>query len=352
MEDIIHRRCTLVHVKVGNEMQVVMVKNTNPKHHRKDPMPLPDGLSVFEFTPATTPSLAPDQKTFYDRVAAVDVSLVASIQLQYNTLFKVFDGLRYIDIDGKVIAMSYFKQPIKCANSSEPPIAIDQILLAGVFTADLDFLSKFLGHQGASARWLCMFCLAMQSQLKDTFVNGETGPRFAKRDMEHIREMYGKYQERFENLPSNMQTKERRKKITKEITHSIAVKALTDIPLDCITPATMHVILGLTKKIVDWILTLFTKLESLKEAKTKGVTTYHFRQRTAEAIEKVVEYEEFLLCEFVGLVQSVEGKKKEVQTLMERISQIEEMIVGQPRENHQMFWRVKLEELNEMSIQN
>jgi len=149
-----------------------------------------------------------------------------------------------------------------------------------------------------------------------------------------------------------MQTKERRKKITKEITHSIAVKALTDIPLDCITPATMHVILGLTKKIVDWILTLFTKLESLKEAKTKGVTTYHFRQRTAEAIEKVVEYEEFLLCEFVGLVQSVEGKKKEVQTLMERISQIEEMLAGQPPETHQEFWRVKLEELKEMSIQN
>ena len=109
-----------------------------------------------------------------------------------------------------------------------------------------------------------------------------------------------------------MQTKEQREKVTKEITHSIAARALADIPLDCITPATMHVILGFTKKIVDWILALFAKLESLEEAKTKGVTTYHFRQGTVEAIEKVVEYEDFLLREFGGLIQSVEGKKKEV----------------------------------------
>ena len=55
---------------------------------------------------------------------------------------------------------------------------------------------------------------------------------------------------------------------------------------------------------------------------------------------------------FLGLLQSVEGKKKEVQTLMERISQIEEMLAGQPPETHQEFWRVKLEELKKMSIQN
>jgi len=62
------------------------------------------------------------------------------------------------------------------------------------------------------------------------------------------------------------------------MTESIVGKIWADIPLDCTTPATMHVVLGFTKKIVDYILALFSKLESLEEEMTKGKTTYQFKQ--------------------------------------------------------------------------
>ena len=39
-EDIVYRRCTLLHVKIGQEMQVVLVNNLNPSHHRNNHMSL------------------------------------------------------------------------------------------------------------------------------------------------------------------------------------------------------------------------------------------------------------------------------------------------------------------------
>ena len=52
---------------------------------------------------------------------------------------------------------------------------------------------------------------------------------------------------------------------------------MADILLDYITPATMHVILGLAGNIYDWILSLWARLEALEE-KTTGHTIYQFCQ--------------------------------------------------------------------------
>ena len=210
IEDIMHRRCILVHVKIGDKMQVILVKNLSKEHRRKSPTPLPAEFSIEEYTPM----LPADEKgkTMKNRVATVDVNLVRSTQLLYNKAYGQFDGLQFMDACGREIAICYFQKPVICDNSSNPNLAVamEQYLIAGIFTADLDFLSKFFGHQGASSRWLCMLCLAMQSKLEDTFTLAGNAPRFHKRTFESITVDTERYVKDFSSLPTNEQTKEKR----------------------------------------------------------------------------------------------------------------------------------------------
>ena len=53
--------------------------------------------------------------------------------------------------------------------------------MVGWFTADLEFLSRFLGHKGDCAKYLCMFCLAHKLQLKTVFETAGERTIFEKR---------------------------------------------------------------------------------------------------------------------------------------------------------------------------
>jgi len=101
--------------------------------------------------------------------------------------------------------VAYFKDTMFCGDPElqKPSVEIDQILVAGVFTEDLDFLAKFLGHQGTSANWLCVFCLTMHVLFKNTFTSVGTAPRFEKHSINSIIAMYQMYQEQFLSLPKN-----------------------------------------------------------------------------------------------------------------------------------------------------
>ena len=100
-------------------------------------------------------------------------------------------GLRFVDGSGYTLEEVYFKDAIYCSDPLIPPIVIEQFLIAGVFTGDLDFYSKFLGHQGASARLLCMSYLAMQDQLKNGFLSGGKSSQVKKSTIVSIKKMYG-----------------------------------------------------------------------------------------------------------------------------------------------------------------
>ena len=257
VEDIVHRRFILVRVKIGVEEQVVLVKNSHAGHHRKNPTPLPTSVSIKEDNP-----ILPAQqfgKKLEHRIAVADVSMVTSMQILYQRNYKTFVGLSLEDESGSQIAVAYFKKAIVGLDTVVPPFSIKQYLIAGLFTGDLDFYAKFLGHQGASARWLCMFCLAMQDKLKDVFISGGLSSQFEKRTMDSMKEGYAIYKKEFLDLPVCQQTKAKREEVTKEMTYSVVGQALADIPLDCFTPASMHVILGFTKKIVDWIKGVFIR---------------------------------------------------------------------------------------------
>ena len=85
-EDVVHRRCTLLHVKVGREMWVVLVKNLNPNHHRNNPMSLSKDYVLREHAPVlpTTPT---EMIRFNDRVTSVDIAKVKSVQLLYTEAY-------------------------------------------------------------------------------------------------------------------------------------------------------------------------------------------------------------------------------------------------------------------------
>ena len=139
------------------------------------------------------------------------------------------------------------------------------------------------------------------------------------------------------------QTPLKKEQVTKDLSYSVVAKALADILVDCITPASIHVILGLTKKIVEWILALWAKLKALEKEKTKGHTTYQFRQSVVEARDISVEYGEFLTQEFQGMVDTIEGKKKEIKNIMKGIERATEKVKSTPPGKRQATWIAKPE---------
>ena len=66
----------------------------------------------------------------------------------------------------------------------------------------------------------------------------------------------------------------------------------------------------------------------------------------------MVEYEEYLRREFQGVIQSVEGKKKEVHKLIKQVRTAEEKIASLPTGRRRNTWTSKLENLRRLSIEN
>ena len=79
--------------------------------------------------------------------------------------------------------------------------------------------------------------------------------------------MHEIYKREYVDLEPNLKTKAKREHVTRELSYSVVGLPLADVPLDVIAPATMHVILGLTKKIYEYLLELFRRLEEMEEEK-------------------------------------------------------------------------------------
>ena len=100
---------------------------------------------------------------------------------------------------------------------------------------------------------------------------------------------------------------------------AIVGQALADVLIDVVTLATMHTILGFTKKIYEWMLKLYAKLEELEEGKTAGNTTHHFRQGIVEARDNAIEYCKFMRKKYGLVVHSVEGNRADNMNVMKEI---------------------------------
>ena len=192
---------------------------------------------------------------FDGHVATVDFGLVQTITLMYNTVQKSIDELRFTDASGSLISKLTLACPISTPFDSALPFKVSQYQMTAVFTGNLDFLAHFLGHQGASAKWLCMFCLACQDRLCDTFkCHGDNAPFPQRKGAYSIQKSFEIFKSEYLDLTPDKRTKAKREHVTQMLSHSIVASPLADIPLDTITCGTMHVILVLTKKIYAWML--------------------------------------------------------------------------------------------------
>lgn len=75
MEDVLHRRCTLLRITIGIQMEVALVVNSNRRHHQSRPMALANAYEAYPYTPSR-PELAQENNSFDKRVARVDFSIV------------------------------------------------------------------------------------------------------------------------------------------------------------------------------------------------------------------------------------------------------------------------------------
>ena len=99
-----------------------------------------------------------------------------------------------------------------------------------------------------------------------------------------------------------IRTKTKREQVTQDVSYSIVASALANIPLDAVAPAHMHVILGLTKKVYEWMITLYQKLGEFEEKKTAGNTTYQFHQAIVETLSSAIRYGTFLKTKLKGVL--------------------------------------------------
>ena len=286
------------------------------------PDPLPKEYRVERYLPAPEEEVGQATK-LDDRVAHVDFKLVKSILLMVNTVQNKLDKIEFRDENGKCLASLTLKRPIVWEVSEEDQLVLEHYLVAGIFTGDLDFLAHFFGHQGASAKWPCLWCLANQDLLEETFKLEGKASRFHKRKgNKSLQRSFEEYQKNYLDLDLTQRTKAKKEKVTQELSYSIVGQALADVPLDVVAFATMHVILGFTKKIYEWMLKLYAKLEELEEKQTAGNTTHQFRQAIREARDNAIEYREFLKKEYGSVIDSVEGKRVKTMNIMKEIEKI------------------------------
>ena len=76
--------------------------------------------------------------------------------------------------------------------------------------------------------------------------------------------MYEIYKHEYLDSDPKLQTKAKKEQVTFKLLHSMVGAPLADIPLDVIAPATMHVILGVAKKMYEWLLGFFSRAEEME----------------------------------------------------------------------------------------
>jgi hypothetical protein len=164
---ILNRRCIFLNLSRHGRIYMAIMNNTDPNHNVMCPQPLPWGMSdPFEYVP---PQPARQFPAFEDRVANVDVSKIESMKYMHNTLAKTIDGIVFVGAnDDAVIGRSIFVESLPCKETDIWAL-FQQYLVIGMFTVNLEFLSKFIGHQGVSSKYFCVFYTAVNKQCEEVF---------------------------------------------------------------------------------------------------------------------------------------------------------------------------------------
>ena len=85
MEVIFNQRCVLLHLKIGDQMEVAIPKNSNERHHRMKPDVLSKNFKIRRCQPELAEVAGPTN-TVDNRVAIFDFKLVETTLLMFNTI--------------------------------------------------------------------------------------------------------------------------------------------------------------------------------------------------------------------------------------------------------------------------
>ena len=318
VEMLAQRRVIMLPIKVNVSSdetitQIIMAANTDTQHDNNNPRPLPkpSGLTNIQ-----AESISDENKI---GIVTLDFTAVRSIQVLHDGVDTVLGLSFFGEGDGNCIASSLFRKPIKTSQSVEAlPISVNQILTACVLSADLAFLSTWIGHQGASAKYPCCFCLALLSAMIRTWDRGGS-PDFEARTAEMIMNDYNQFVALYENQKQNKKSDNKlRARITQQFSHSIVLKAMCDgIPFEIYMIAALHVRLGFSRTLLDFTFDWYKKIEMLY----KGLSPKLFVSIQLE-LDKLVAYETWLVQYLVDFQTSLAGKDTKRKELMTRLEAV------------------------------
>ena len=325
IEDICNRRIVLLEVKIGNRTGSCMAVNTNDKHDYKCPSRLPDlSDSLCESSSPQLPKSQPVDK--YS--ARFDFAQVKRTRLIHNERLNCYEGLVFEDNDGNKLGTSSFSAPL---SGTSEICQLNQVLVMGVFSSDLALLCTIFGHQGAKAMWFCLFCLMKQCDAKKDF-DGTAG-QVQQRTLKMLVDDGLTYCEAI-NAATQMDKSKTKFKptLTQTETHSVTDVPLLDIPLDCVTYATMHVVLGITKWLVDVTISGYEYIEgkAAGHSRSRGGTNNDgavFRATLEHTIKRLHKYEEFVADQVKDAQAAVVSHNEllaKVATLIEELGAIRE----------------------------
>ena len=324
LEVLVQRRGISLSIGIGGNKRIVLVKNTSTSHSRSYPRALQAKLTgTAEYMPEQSNNSQPVQ--FDERLVEVNVAQVSSIKLLVSTSTNMTHGLCFYDEGGNEIARGLFRLSVKSAKTQ--PL-MDQYLMVGVFTADLEFLSKFLGHQGASARYLCMMCLIVKAQVEASFRSPEIIALPEKRTLEKLKNGGKKYNEMMRGLDEEARSK-KRGEVTREHTFSITGEPMADVAVedgDC-SPGSMHVYMGMTKWLVKVKKRALRRLEALEaEARGRRNAPLQFSERIEESVRMCDEYLTFLMERSARTVNAVENEQHLIEGICNQIAVYQQMV--------------------------
>ena len=326
-EALMNRRVIFLVAKVGGRRQSCLVVNSQPAlHDFRRPEPIP-GISQDAAAESSITVSSSTRRPFKDCVITINFKIIRRVEFIRSegkthgfrfTLHSAVDGVVSETAPPAFVSV-YFQYPLLGAVPQ-----VEQYLFAGIFINDLDFVSKFLGHQGASAKFLCMFCLATKETIKNSF--RIIGLSTDERTIEMMFECGKKYDELMACLPvGHRDRKDKRALITKNDTYSIIGEPLARFPLICVGKATLHIVLGTTMFIVKVVRRGYGRLEELEAEKTEDKSK--LPSSTKQSIEANIifanQYEAKLVerlksGELSSLMSQLSAEKEQINAMIGR----------------------------------
>ena len=125
----------------------------------------------------------------------------------------------------------------------------------------------------------------------------------------------------FEDPPEKQKTKALCQSVTQIQTHSIIGKLMAMFPFGCILKALLHVRLGVSRSLLDWVFDFHLKIEEKYTGKC-----YKLSRSIQEQLDALIALDAWMDEELSDFTASINGHEKQMEALMDRLVRIRELL--------------------------